>query len=106
MTHITPASLAYIAMQLCFTLSSSSVFSRSDTSTDSERFYESILDFLNDPNEQDEVVDLLNWWDCQVFPSYMNREHVVTKQSALAKLKERRAKMKLTGPLSIPSTSS
>jgi hypothetical protein len=27
----------------------------------------------------------------QVFPSYVRREHAVTKQSALAKLKEKRA---------------
>ena len=30
---------------------------------DSERFYESVLNFLNDPDERDEVVSLLNWWD-------------------------------------------
>ena len=29
--------------------------------------------------------------DSQVFPSYVTREHGVTKQSALAKLKEKRA---------------
>jgi hypothetical protein len=49
--------------QLRFALSSSSVFCRSDTSTDSERFYESVLDFLDDPEEKDEVTDLLNWWN-------------------------------------------
>jgi hypothetical protein len=30
---------------------------------DSERFYESVLDFLNDLGEEDEVADLLNWWN-------------------------------------------
>jgi hypothetical protein len=30
---------------------------------DSERFYESVLDFLNDLDEKDEVADLLNWWN-------------------------------------------
>ena len=49
--------------QLRFALSSSSVFCRSDTLTDSERFYDSILDFLDDPEEKDEVGDLLNWWN-------------------------------------------
>ncbi|KAM6503022.1 hypothetical protein JOM56_002999 [Amanita muscaria] len=81
MTRVTSASLAYVATQLCFALSSSSVFCRSDTSTDSERFYES-------------VADLLNWWNCQVFPSYVTRERGITKQSALAKLKEKRARLK------------
>ncbi|KAM6493058.1 hypothetical protein JOM56_011192, partial [Amanita muscaria] len=94
MTRVTSASLAYVATQLRFTLSSSSVFCRSDTSTDSERFYESVLDFLNDPEEKDEVADLLNWWNCQVFPSYVTRERGITKQSALAKLKEKRARLK------------
>jgi len=31
--------------------------------TDSERFYESILDFLDDPEEKEEVDDLINWWN-------------------------------------------
>ncbi|KAF8338542.1 hypothetical protein F5887DRAFT_1077745 [Amanita rubescens] len=94
MTRVTTASLAYVATQFRFALSSTSVFSRSDTSTDSERFYESVWDFLNDPDERNEVTDLLSWWDCQVFPSYVNREGGITKQSALAKLKEKREKLK------------
>jgi hypothetical protein len=49
--------------QLRFALSSSSVFCRTDTSTDSERFYESVLDFLDHPEEKDEVHDLLSWWN-------------------------------------------
>ena len=79
MTRTTTASLAYIATQVCFcrgfislqltiwqlrfALTSSSVFCRTDTSTDSERFYESVLDFLDHPDEQNEVRDLLNWWN-------------------------------------------
>ncbi|KAF8329620.1 hypothetical protein F5887DRAFT_896688, partial [Amanita rubescens] len=95
MTRVTTASLAYVAtQQFRFALSSTSVFSRSDTSTDSERFYESVWDFLNDPDERNEVTDLLSWWDCQVFPSYVNCEGGITKQSALAKLKEKREKLK------------
>ncbi|KAF8219237.1 hypothetical protein L208DRAFT_1342013 [Tricholoma matsutake] len=62
MTRVTTASLAYVATKICFALSSSSVFCRSDTLTDSERFYESVLDFLDDPEEQDKVADLLNWY--------------------------------------------
>ena len=46
-----------------FALSSASVFCRSDTLTDSERFYVSVLEFLDDPEEKDEVDDLLNWWN-------------------------------------------
>jgi hypothetical protein len=31
--------------------------------TDSERFYSTILDLLEDPDEADEVNDLLEWWN-------------------------------------------
>jgi hypothetical protein len=49
--------------QLRFPLSSSLVFCRSDAVTDSERFYDSVLGFLGDPEEKVEVGDLLNWWN-------------------------------------------
>ena len=49
--------------QIRFALSSSPVSSRTDTVTDSERFYGSILDLLNDADEQEEVNDLLMWWN-------------------------------------------
>jgi hypothetical protein len=39
------------------------VFSRSDTATDSERFYNSILDLFDDSDEQEEVNDLVAWWN-------------------------------------------
>jgi hypothetical protein len=80
MTKVTPASIAYVAMQVHilpfmlfllltyplqvrFALSSSPVFSRSDTATDSERFYSSIAGLFSDPEEQEEVNDLLTWWN-------------------------------------------
>lgn len=31
--------------------------------TDSERFYDSILEILEDPEEQQEVQALLKWWN-------------------------------------------
>lgn len=128
MTRVTPASIAYTATQvkcslrclfclltfcyglaqLRFALTSSSVFCRSDTSTDSERFYNSVLDFLDDPNEKDDVDALIDWWNwyvcsirlfacatltrcSRVFPSYVTRDRGVSKHSALARLKEKRA---------------
>jgi hypothetical protein len=39
------------------------MFSRSDTVTDSENFYISLLDLLDDPQEKDEVHALLTWWN-------------------------------------------
>ena len=49
--------------QARFALSSSAVFTRSDTVTDSERFYTSVLDLFEDPEENVEVNDLLLWWN-------------------------------------------
>jgi hypothetical protein len=83
MTHVTPASIAYIATQVrhrissCllmqthpdvmsqarFALTSSAVFSRTDTVTDSERFYKSVIDYFDDIDERKEVDDLLLWWN-------------------------------------------
>ncbi|KJA13711.1 hypothetical protein HYPSUDRAFT_208140 [Hypholoma sublateritium FD-334 SS-4] len=63
MTRVTTASIAYAATQARFALSSSSVFNRSDTVTDSERFYTSILELLDEPDEADEVDSLLSWWN-------------------------------------------
>jgi hypothetical protein len=39
------------------------VFSRTDTVTDSERFYSSVLDLFEDVDEQEEVNDLIVWWN-------------------------------------------
>ncbi|KAG1844984.1 hypothetical protein F4604DRAFT_1884361 [Suillus subluteus] len=69
MTTVTAPSVAYIATQVRFAICSSSVFSHTDTSTDSETFYHSLLDLLEDPDERGEVVDLLVWWNRQIFPT-------------------------------------
>jgi hypothetical protein len=84
------------------------VFCRSDTLTDSERFYVTVLEFLDDPEERADVDDLLNWWNwcviyiidisimwltlvnSQVFPSHVKRTQGVTKGGALASLRGRR----------------
>jgi hypothetical protein len=52
-----------IRVKVRFALSSSSVFSRTDTTTDSETFYHSLLDLLEDPEESKEVDELLTWWN-------------------------------------------
>ncbi|KJA13336.1 hypothetical protein HYPSUDRAFT_151695 [Hypholoma sublateritium FD-334 SS-4] len=91
MTSVTHASIAYAATQARFALSSSSVFSRSDTTTDSEHFYSSVVDVLQDPDESHEVNVLLTWWNRQVFPNYTPNSKPVSKNSALAKIKAKRA---------------
>lgn len=97
-------------MQVRFALSSSAVFSRTDTTTDSERFYQSVLEVLTDIEEQQEVDELLKWWNRwillyrdtaattnisptrQIFPSYSSAQRAPKENSAMAKLKERRAR--------------
>ncbi|KAI0065330.1 hypothetical protein BV25DRAFT_1913920 [Artomyces pyxidatus] len=91
MTRMTTASIAYVTTQVRFALSSAGVFVRTDLTTASEYFYRTLLDFLNDPEERAEVNDLLSWWNSRVFPQHLVREHTVTKQSALAQLKAKRA---------------
>jgi hypothetical protein len=49
--------------QVRFALSSSPVFSRTDTVTDSERFYNSVMDLFEDVEEQEEVNELQTWWN-------------------------------------------
>ncbi|KAG2053100.1 hypothetical protein BDR06DRAFT_982904 [Suillus hirtellus] len=86
MTRVTLPSIAYIAMQIRFSLTSSPVFSCTDTVTDSERFYNSILDIFEDPDEKQEVNDLTVWWNRQIFPSYSTTQHPLVKNSALARI--------------------
>ncbi|TEB18276.1 hypothetical protein FA13DRAFT_1639196 [Coprinellus micaceus] len=70
MKAVTTASLAYVSTLVRFSLTSSAVFSRNDKTTDSERFYGSVLGFLELPSETSEVEALLRWWNRQV-PSYI-----------------------------------
>ncbi|KAG1856000.1 hypothetical protein DFJ58DRAFT_716109 [Suillus subalutaceus] len=90
MSCVTIASIAYIATQVRFALSSSSVFSRSDTSTDSETFYHSLLDLFEDPDESKEVDELLIWWNRQVFPTSSAAQRPISANSALSKIRIKR----------------
>jgi len=87
MMCVAPASIAYIATQVCiilffevldsyesstlrpphsqaqFALSLSAVFSRTDIVTNSQRFYDSILNLFKDVEEREEVEDLIDWWN-------------------------------------------
>ncbi|KAF6740839.1 hypothetical protein DFP72DRAFT_1033867 [Ephemerocybe angulata] len=94
MTSVTPASIAYIATQVRFALSSASVFCRTDKETDSETFYTSVLELFEDPEEQGEVKDLIAWWNRQVFPSFSNTKKVIPSNSILSRIKARRAAIK------------
>ncbi|KAG1772137.1 hypothetical protein EDD22DRAFT_976678 [Suillus occidentalis] len=94
MTAVTAPSVTYVATQVRFALCSSSVFSRTDTVTDSETFYHSLLDLLEDPDEKEEVTDLLVWWNRQIFPTSSAARRTLKTNSALSKIRERRAALK------------
>ncbi|KAH7919091.1 hypothetical protein BV22DRAFT_1023570, partial [Leucogyrophana mollusca] len=101
MTRVTLPSIAYIATQVRFSLTSSPVFSRTDTVTDSEKFYSSILDLFEDADEKQEVDELLTWWNSrQIFPSYSTARRPLAKNSALARIREKRARLREAGSTS------
>ncbi|TEB31765.1 hypothetical protein FA13DRAFT_1613262, partial [Coprinellus micaceus] len=87
MTQVSPAALAYTFTQVRFALSSAGVFSRTDCETDSETFYTSILELLEDPEEQDEVRPLMLWWNQRIFPSFSMTRRMAPTSSAWAKIK-------------------
>ncbi|KAG0692771.1 hypothetical protein DFH29DRAFT_985672 [Suillus ampliporus] len=89
MTAVTGASIAYVTTQVRFVLCSSSVFSRTDTATNSETFYHSLLDLLEDPDEQGEVTDLLVWWNRQIFPTSSAAKRTPKTNSVLSKIRQK-----------------
>ncbi|TFK18258.1 hypothetical protein FA15DRAFT_683331 [Coprinopsis marcescibilis] len=94
MSSVTRASVAYVATQVRFALCDTNVFSRTDKETDSETFYVLLLELLEDPEEQGEVKELLLWWNRQIFPSFSTVKRIAPSNTALAKIKEKRAILK------------
>ncbi|KAG1762911.1 hypothetical protein EDD22DRAFT_979628 [Suillus occidentalis] len=91
MKSVTKGSIAYIATQVQFSLSSSSVFSWTDMITDSENFYLSILDLLEDPDESQEVTNLMTWWTRRIFPNSSSSQRSISANSALSKIRAKHA---------------
>ncbi|KAG2113277.1 hypothetical protein BD769DRAFT_1673813 [Suillus cothurnatus] len=104
MSCVTIASISYIATQVQFALSSSSVFSRTDMTTDSETFYHSLLDLLEDPEECKEVDELLTWWNQQVFPTSSAAKQPISTNSALSKIRQKRLAVKRTLNMDVVSS--
>ncbi|KAH6867767.1 hypothetical protein BKA70DRAFT_1132631, partial [Coprinopsis sp. MPI-PUGE-AT-0042] len=91
MTSMTIVSIAYIATQIHFSLLSTPIFSHNDFITDPEGFYNSLVTFLQEPEEQFEVKKLLVWWDKQVFPQKNpERSTFTVEDSVYARIKEKR----------------
>ncbi|KAF8838676.1 hypothetical protein BDN67DRAFT_991205 [Paxillus ammoniavirescens] len=63
MWAVTKAPIGYVATQTRFALTSAQVFSHTDLVTDSEHFYCSVVELLEDPEEKDEVNQFLMWWN-------------------------------------------
>ncbi|KIK32958.1 hypothetical protein CY34DRAFT_18689 [Suillus luteus UH-Slu-Lm8-n1] len=104
MNSVTIASIAYVATQVQFALSSSSVFSWTDTTTDSETFYHSLLDLFEDPDESKEVDDLLTLWNRQVFPTSSAAKRPISANSALLKIRLKRMTAKQAASSNIVSS--
>ncbi|KAN0079960.1 hypothetical protein V8E55_009526 [Tylopilus felleus] len=68
-----------------FALTSAQVFSHTDHVTDSEQFYDSVLELLDDPEEKEEVDQFITW---QIFPLYADAERLSLKNSALAQIRQ------------------
>ncbi|KAH9930787.1 hypothetical protein B0H21DRAFT_699948 [Amylocystis lapponica] len=91
MTSVTPGSIAYVATQVHFALSSAEVFSRSDTAMNSAGFYDVLLELLTDEEDKEEIDALFAWWNRQVFPnSSAVQARVPTATSALARIRAAR----------------
>ncbi|KAG6913568.1 hypothetical protein DXG01_005874 [Tephrocybe rancida] len=71
MHKVTKASIVYVATQVRFALSSASQWSLGDKIMDSENFYTSLLDTLEDPIHKARALDLLNFWDQTIFPHHV-----------------------------------
>jgi len=52
------------------------------------------MNLLNDLEEKEEVDQLLTWWNRQVFAAYIDHESQCTKNSVLARIREKRAAQK------------
>ncbi|KAI6017489.1 hypothetical protein EDC04DRAFT_2576705 [Pisolithus marmoratus] len=91
---VTKVSIVYVAMQTCFSLTSAQVFSHTDLITDSEQFYSSIMELLDNSNKSNEVDQLITWWNRQIFPLYTASEQLPSKNSALARICQKRVEYK------------
>ncbi|KAG6904583.1 hypothetical protein DXG01_008876 [Tephrocybe rancida] len=70
MTHVTPRSIAYIAMHVRFALGSERLLTLEDAfRISSRKFYELTIDFFDKFSNNIEMHELLLWWDKQVFPA-------------------------------------
>ena len=70
--------------QARFALMSTQTFSQTDLATDLERFYNSVLKLLEDPDEKDEVDQLMGWWNWYMVNMYFLITKVTSLQTDLS----------------------
>ncbi|KAI5996085.1 hypothetical protein EDC04DRAFT_2585593, partial [Pisolithus marmoratus] len=78
-----------LLVSTCFALTSTQAFSQTDLVMDSEQFCNSILELLEDPDETDEVDQLMGWWNQQIFPLYTESEQLPSNNSILARIRQK-----------------
>ncbi|KIJ50492.1 hypothetical protein M422DRAFT_245783, partial [Sphaerobolus stellatus SS14] len=70
MDKVTPSSIAYVAAQVRFALSSGESNIRSGGAFCQTSFYWHIMQFLQEPMFEEEVKELLEWWNSEIFPEW------------------------------------
>ncbi|KIJ38101.1 hypothetical protein M422DRAFT_33446 [Sphaerobolus stellatus SS14] len=70
MDKVTPSSIAYVAAQVRFALSSGESNIRSGGTFCQTPFYWHIMQFLQEPMFEEEVKELLEWWNSEIFPEW------------------------------------
>ncbi|GJJ11231.1 hypothetical protein Clacol_005463 [Clathrus columnatus] len=93
MHEVTTCSIAYIAVQVCAALSLVEHNFKFSAVFDLLKFYWNIVEYLDEPDAEDEVRDLLDWWNFQIFPDCKKTTTVFQSQEmdSLALLKAQRA---------------
>ncbi|EUC55939.1 hypothetical protein RSOL_145600, partial [Rhizoctonia solani AG-3 Rhs1AP] len=87
MDGVTPNFLAYVAVGLRFTLSAEKHFHEQGSLFDYKRFYNDIVNYLNDPDCKPETTKLIDWWNTQLFePKHTNAE--AEPESMVARLRK------------------
>ncbi|KAF7975056.1 hypothetical protein HWV62_10555 [Athelia sp. TMB] len=90
MSKVTLASIAYVATQVRFALSSHNTFARTNCVTETEQFFHTCMDLFLDRRELAEINGLLLWWNTKVFPAYFSAEMPIPDDTPLARIRAKR----------------
>jgi len=99
--RVTPRSIAYAATQLVFSLNSSQEWRHEHAGLYYPSLYNFIVDFFEDADSDDEttiasVKDLLQWWNCRIFPAAVSNASGAVSRRAMKsspqRLQEARAR--------------